>query len=128
MNRAATFRTCTAPEPAVRALRSEAELVTVDSNTISSSPTAAEMAQWTPNSWRELTVGQSFEYPPTPAGKKGLPDVLAKLNDLPPLVSATEVCPPHSCSPRPSSQAPRSQIERLKRSLAGVANGDAFRA
>ncbi|KAL8293256.1 hypothetical protein RQP46_000950 [Phenoliferia psychrophenolica] len=62
---------------------------------------------WTPESWRQLPIGQAFEYPATAAGKKSLPEVLAKLNELPPLVSATEV-------------------ERLKRSLAAVANGDAF--
>ncbi|KAK4705723.1 3-deoxy-7-phosphoheptulonate synthase, partial [Phenoliferia sp. Uapishka_3] len=65
------------------------------------------MNDWAPDSWRKLPVGQAFEYPDTPAGKKGLPEVLVKLNELPPLVSATE-------------------IERLKMSLAAVARGEAF--
>lgn len=59
---------------------------------------------WSPNSWRQHPVTQAVTYPEIPAitadstvdpaawrKKKGLEEVIKKLESMPPLVSAVEV-------------------------------------
>ncbi|KAM0753905.1 DAHP synthetase [Meredithblackwellia eburnea MCA 4105] len=67
--------------------------------------TEQKQQEWTPNSWRNNPVGQHFDYPQQTASN--LAAVTHKLAKLPPIVSTTE-------------------IEKLKKHLKQVANGNAF--